>query len=180
MLPSANVSTSPTPRRFHTCGLWTTNRCVTVTQRLSELGIELVAPRPPVANYVGTKRSGDQLYVSARVSDLKGQVGSDITRDEAYGAARDTIVLLLAIVAADIGNLDQIASIDKVLGFVRAAPDFVELPQVIDGASDLLVALFGEAGRHARTATGVAQLPYGAAVQLEMIVRLSNSGQTGL
>jgi enamine deaminase RidA (YjgF/YER057c/UK114 family) len=146
---------------------------VGVTQRLDELGIELVAPRAPVANYVGTKRSGDQLDVSARVSDLRGQVGGDVTGDEAYEAARDTVILLLAIIAADIGSLDEIVSIDKVLGFVRAAPDFVEIPRVIDGASDLVVAVFGEAGRHARTATGVAQLPYGAAVQLEMTVRLS-------
>lgn len=146
---------------------------MSATQRLIELGIELEAPRPPVANYVGTKRSGDQLFVSARVSDLRGQVGSDVSKEQAYEAARDTVLLLLAVIRGDIGDLDQVASIDKVLGFVRAAPDFVELPAVIDGASDLLVAVFGEDGRHARTATGVAQLPYGAAVQLEMVVRLS-------
>jgi len=146
---------------------------MSATQRLIELGIELEAPRPPVANYVGTKRSGDQLFVSARVSDLRGQVGSDVSKEQAYDAARDTVLLLLAVIRGDIGDLDQVASIDKVLGFVRAAPDFVELPAVIDGASDLLVAVFGEDGRHARTATGVAQLPYGAAVQLEMVVRLS-------
>ena len=146
---------------------------VSAIQRLFELGIVLDAPRPPVANYAGTKRSGDQLFVSARVSDLKGQVGSDVSKEEAYEAARDTAVLLLAVIRADVGDLDRIASINKVLGFVRAAPDFVELPAVIDGASDLLVAVFGEEGRHARTATGVAQLPYGAAVQLEMVVRLS-------
>lgn len=151
-----------------------------MTQRLDELGIELAEARAPVANYVGTKRSGDQLFVSARVSDLRGQVGTDVTRDEAYLAARDTVVLLLSIIAADLGSLDEVASIDKVLGFVRSAPDFVELPQVIDGASDLLVEVFGEAGRHARTATGVAQLPYGAAVQLEMVVRLDEHDRTRL
>lgn len=151
-----------------------------MTQRLDELGIELAEARAPVANYVGTKRSGDQLFVSARVSDLRGQVGTDVTRDEAYGAARDTVVLLLSIIAADLGSLDDVASIDKVLGFVRAGPDFIEIPQVIDGASDLLVEVFGEAGRHARTATGVAQLPYGAAVQLEMVVRLDEHDRTRL
>ncbi|NNE98139.1 MAG: RidA family protein [Pyrinomonadaceae bacterium] len=78
----------------------------------------------------------------------------------------------MAIVKNEIGDLDQISSIEKMVGFVRSAPTFTEQPKVIDGASDLLVALWGEDGRHARTATGVAQLPFGAAVQLELIMRM--------
>lgn len=80
---------------------------------------------------------------------------------------------LLAGVNADLGSLDHVGSVEQMRGFVRSAPDFTEQPAVIDGASDLLIALFGEAGRHARTATGVAQLPFGAAVQLEMILGLT-------
>ncbi len=141
-----------------------------IEERLRELGLELPAAKAPVANYLGTKRSGDQLFVSARVSELRGEVGSEVSRDEAYAAARETALALLAIIRADIGDLDRILSVDKLLGLVRSASTFTEQPRVVDGASDLLVEVFGDAGRHARTATGVAQLPFGAAVQLEMVL----------
>lgn len=141
-------------------------------QRLESLGIRLDSAKAPVANYLGTKRSGNQLFVSGRVSDLQGEVGTDLTLDEAYGAARDTVVLLLAIVKADIGDLDRVASIDQLRGFVRSAASFTDQPRVVDGASDLLIEVFGNAGRHARTATGAPQLPSGAAVQLDMILTL--------
>lgn len=139
--------------------------------RLAELGIELPEAKTPVANYLATKRSGDLLFVSARVSRARGEVGSELTTDEAYRAARETMVHLLAIIKRDI-DLDAIESVDKMIGFVRSAATFTEQPKVIDGASDLLVEIFGERGRHARTATGVAQLPFGAAVQLELVLRL--------
>lgn len=143
-----------------------------IESRLKALGIELRNAKPPVANYVGTKQSGNLLFVSARVSPLRGEVGSDLSTEEGYEAARQALVDILAIVKADIGRLDRIESIEKMVGFVRSSATFVEQPKVIDGASDLLVELFGERGRHARTATGVAQLPYGAAVQLELVMRL--------
>ena len=145
-----------------------------VETRLKELGIQLPEPKAPVANYLGSKRSGDLLFVSARVSELQGEVGSDVTTSQAKQAARETVINILAIIKRDIENLDRIESIEKVLGFVRSARDFTEQPQVIDGASDLLIEIWGEAGRHARTATGVAQLPFGAAVQIEMILRLKS------
>ena len=144
-----------------------------IDERLTALGIELPAAKKPVANYLGTKRSGDLLFVSARGSELRGEVGSDVTTEEAYRAARNTMVDILGIVREDIGDLDAILSIEKMIGFVRSAPTFTEQPRVIDGASDLLVEIFGEAGRHARTATGVAQLPFGASVQLELVMRLT-------
>ncbi len=144
-----------------------------VEDRLRALGLTLPTAKPPVANYLGTKRSGDVLFVSGRVSQLRGEVGSDLTVEDATRAARDAMIDLLAIVKQDIGDLDRIVSIEQVRGFVRSAPTFTEQPRVIDGASDLLIALYGEAGRHARTATGAAQLPYGAAIQLDMIVRLA-------
>jgi enamine deaminase RidA (YjgF/YER057c/UK114 family) len=140
--------------------------------RLRELGHELPAPTAPVANYLGTKRSGDLLFVSGRVSTLRGEVGSEISPEHAREAARDTMLDLLAIVKRDVGELDRVVSIEQVRGFVRSAPGFTAQPAVIDGASDLLVALWGDAGRHARTATGAAQLPFGAAVQLEMVLRI--------
>lgn len=143
-----------------------------VEDRLGELGLTLPPPKAPVANYLGTKQSGDVLYVSGRVSRLRGEVGTDVTVDAAARAAHDTVLDLLAIVQADIGDLDRIASIERMQGFVRSAPGFTGQPKVIDGASDLLVAVFGETGRHARTATGAAQLPFGAAVQLDLVIRL--------
>lgn len=144
-----------------------------IETRLGELGLELPPAKPPVANYLGTKRSGDLLFVSGRVSQRRGEVGTELTVDEAKMAARDAMLDLLAIVKQDIEDLDRIASVEQVRGFVRSAPSFMEQPRVIDGASELLIALYGEAGRHARTATGAAQLPFGAAVQLDMVVRLS-------
>lgn len=144
-----------------------------IEARLRELGLELPPAKAPVANYLGTKRSGDLLFVSGRVSQRRGEVGTELSLDEGRLAARDAMLDLLAIVRNDIGDLDRIVSVEQVRGFVRSAPTFVEQPRVIDGASELLVALYGEVGRHARTATGAAQLPFGAAVQLEMIVRLA-------
>jgi enamine deaminase RidA (YjgF/YER057c/UK114 family) len=144
-----------------------------VEEKLRELGLTLPPPKAPVANYLGTKQSANLLFVSGRVSQMRGEVGSELTLEQAKVAARDAMVDLLAIVRNDIGDLDRIASIEQVRGFVRSAPTFMEQPKVIDGASELLIALYGEAGRHARTATGAAQLPFGAAVQLDMVVSLS-------
>jgi enamine deaminase RidA (YjgF/YER057c/UK114 family) len=141
-----------------------------IEDRLQELGESLPPYKAPVANYLGCKCSGDLLFVSGQVSEARGEVGSDIDLPAAQAAMLD----LLAIVKDAIGDLDLIESVEKVQGFVRSASTFTQQPQVINGASGLLVELFGEAGRHARTATGVAQLPYGAAVQLEMILRLKN------
>lgn len=143
-----------------------------VEARLNELGLTLPEPKPPVANYLGTKRSGDLLFVSGKVSALRGEVGNEVDVARAKLAARDVMLDLLAIIKQDIGDLDRIVSVERLHGFVRSAPTFIAQPEVIDGASDLLVELLGPAGRHARTATGVNQLPFGAAVQLDLILRL--------
>lgn len=146
-----------------------------VEGRLAELGLALPPPKTPVANYLGTKQWADLLFVSGRVSQQRGEVGTDVSLDAAARAARDTILELLAIIKADIGDLDRIVSIERMQGFVRSAASFTEQPRVIDGASDLLIAVFGESGRHARTATGAAQLPFGAAVQLDLVIRLRSA-----
>jgi len=142
-----------------------------IEKRLKSMGIDLPPPKTPVANYLGSKRSGDLLFVSARVSEQRGEVGTEVSEEEAYQAARDTLISILAIIKEDI-DLDQIASVEKLFGLVRSGPDFIRQPMVIDGASDLLIEIWGENGRHARTATGAPQLPYGASIQLEMILRL--------
>jgi enamine deaminase RidA (YjgF/YER057c/UK114 family) len=146
-----------------------------VEDRLRQLGLALPPPKTPVANYVGTKRSGDLLFVSGRVSQRRGEVGTELSVSDAQIAAREAMLDLLAIIKQDIGDLDAIVSIEQLRGFVRSSATFTEQPRVIDGASDLLLALYGDAGRHARTATGAAQLPFGAAVQLDMVVRLRSS-----
>jgi len=140
--------------------------------RLRELGLALPPPKAPVANYLGSKESGDLLFVSGRVSAQRGEAGSEVSTARAKTAARDTLLDILAILQHDIGDLDRIVSVEKLQGFVRSAPSFTEQPEVIDGASDLWVELLGESGRHARTATGVVQLPFGATVQLDMVLRL--------
>ena len=143
-----------------------------IEDRLRALGLTLPPPKAPVANYLGSKPSGQLLFVSGRVSRLRGEVGTEIDVATAAVAARDTLLDILAIVKQDIGDLDRIASVERMQGFVRSAQTLTEQPRVIDGASDLLVALWGEEGRHARTATGAAQLPFGAAVQLDLVLRL--------
>ena len=143
-----------------------------VEDKLASLGQALPPPKKAVANYLGCKQSGRTLYVSGRVSPTRGEVGTDLDVPKAQQAAREAALDILAIVKAEIGDLDRIEGVDKMIGFVRSSSSFTEQPKVIDGASDLLIELFGENGRHARTATGVAQLPFGAAVQLEMILRL--------
>jgi enamine deaminase RidA (YjgF/YER057c/UK114 family) len=143
-----------------------------VEARLKELGLTLPPPKPPVANYLSTKQSGDLLFVSGKVSALRGEVGSEIDTAHAKLAARDTMLDLLAIIKHDIGDLDRIVSVERLHGFVRSAPTFIAQPEVLDGASDLVVELLGPPGRHARTATGVNQLPFGAAVQLDMLLRV--------
>ena len=143
-----------------------------VEEKLHDIGESLPKPKQAVANYLGCKRSGNVLYVSGRVSPTRGEVGTDLTVTEAQVAAKEALPDILAIVKKEIGDLDNIVAVDKMIGFVRSAESFTEQPKVVDGASDLLVHIFGEQGRHARTATGVAQLPFGAAVQLELVLRL--------
>src|SRR5262245_763446 len=121
-----------------------------IDKRLEELGLVL-QPKAPVGNYLGSKSVGDLLFAAARVSDLKGEVGTEVSVEQAYQAARDTVVTILAIVKQDIKDLDLITGVVKVTGFIRSSPGFTNQPKVVDGASDLLIEIFGESGRHART-----------------------------
>ncbi len=143
-----------------------------IEDKLNQLGLHLLAPKPPVAKYLDCKRSGNLLFVSGRVSEKRGETGSDIAEAEAKIAARDTVLLILSIIKEEIQNLDLIGGVIKLQGFIRSSPDFIRQPQVLDGASELLIELFGENGHHARTATGVNQLPFGACVQIDMVLEL--------
>lgn len=146
-----------------------------IEDKLEKLGIPLGQAKPPVANYLGSKRVGDLLFVSGRKSELIGAVGTDVSEQQAKAAAKNTVLLILAIIKNDIKDLDRIEGIVKLHGFIRSSANFTRQPQVLDGASELLIELFGENGRHARTATGVFQLPYGATIQLDMVLKLRSS-----
>ena len=148
-----------------------------INERLATLGIVLPAVRPPVANYRPCVIDHDVVYVSGHgpILDGKlitGKVGRDLTLSDAKSASRVTAINILASLQSEIGDLDRIDRILKVFGMVNAAPGFNQMPSVIDGCSDLLVEVFGESGRHARSAIGVAELPSDIAVEIELVARL--------
>ncbi|HEY6782096.1 MAG TPA: RidA family protein [Candidatus Dormibacteraeota bacterium] len=147
---------------------------VSVDDRLAELHIVIPETTTPVANYVTARRMGNLLYLSSHLGKrddavVTGTVGDDVDTDTAYDLARHAAIDLLGTARAALGTLETIAVV-KLTGFVQSGPSFTEQSAVINGASDLLVAVLGaERGRHARSAIGVAQLPLGAAVELEAI-----------
>lgn len=151
---------------------------MTVAARLAELGIQLPAPAAAVANYVPFVRAGDLLHISGQLSNdasggVKGTVGADVSPEQARAAARMCGVNLLAQMSAALdGDLERVVRIVKLGGFVQAAGDFEAIPAVINGCSDLMVEVFGDKGRHARSAVGVYRLPLGFAVEVDAIVEV--------
>jgi len=148
-----------------------------IDERLAELGIVLPEPSAPVANYTSSSRSGDLLFVGGHgpidgTDIIVGKVGTDLTLEAGRNAARVTALSLLATMRADLGSLDQVEQIVKVFGMVNVGGSFDQMPAVIDGCSDLLVDVFGEQGRHTRSAVGLAALPFGIAVEIELIARV--------
>jgi len=147
--------------------------------RLKELGIELPAAPKPVANYVPVVRVGDLLFLSGVLPSKEGQLvmtgklGADVSIEQGVAAAKLAVLNALAIVKAEAGSLDRVKRIVKMVGHIASAPGFTDQPQVLNGASDLLVAVFGEAGRHARVAVGAAELPRQSPIEIELIVQVS-------
>ena len=146
--------------------------------RLQQKNIELPAVGVPVANYVGAVRTGNLLFLSGAGPDREwwgkgGKVGKDLTVEEGYRAARSTGLNLLATARQALGSLDKVKRVVKVLGMVNSAPGFTDQPKVINGFSDLMVEVFGEAvGKHARSAVGMAELPFGIPVEIEMVLEV--------
>jgi len=146
--------------------------------RIKTLGIQLITPTAPIANYVKAVRVGNIVYLSGHGPDrpdgslVTGKVGSDLTLEQAKDAARLTGISLLSTLKGEIGNLDKVKRVVKVLGMVNAVPAFEQHPQVINGCSDLMVEVFGVNGKHARSAVGMGSLPKNIAVEIEMIVEL--------
>ncbi len=147
--------------------------------KLAQLGVTLPDSPSPIANYVPAVRTGNLLFLSgvgpAAKPDGKvpaGKVGSDLTVEEGYEAARLVGINLLARLKAELGDLDRVSRVVKLLSMVNSAPDFTQPPAVANGCSDLLVEVFGEKGRHARSAVGMAALPNNIPVEIEMIVEV--------
>lgn len=150
-----------------------TNLC---EQNLKRLGIELPVTRSPLANYVAARRLGNQIYISGQVPSengkdkYNGKLGSDFSVEQGQAAARICAINILAQLRQALdGDLGRVVGVIKLLGFVNAEPDFMDHPKVINGASDLMVEVFGEAGRHARSSVGVYSLPRNVPVEVEAI-----------
>lgn len=150
---------------------------MTIDQRLIDLGIELPPVFPPAGNYVGCVVDNGLVYVGGHgpvngADVVRGKVGTDLTLEEARRAARMTGLSILATLKAELGSLDRVEQCIKVFGMVNVGPGFNQTPAVIDGCSDLLVEVFGAAGRHTRSAVGLAELPFDIAVEIELIARI--------
>lgn len=151
----------------------------TIEQRLIDHDIELPEAAAPAANYVPTVRSGNMLYVSGQVPVWNGGVrhvgklGADISVEEGQTCARLCGLNVIAQAKAALGDLDRVARVVKLVGFVNCTPEFGDQPKVVNGASDLMAEVFGDKGKHARSAVGVASLPFGVAVEVEAILEIA-------
>ena len=153
---------------------------MTPEQKLKQLGIDLGTVSAPVANYVNAVRTGNLLYLAGKgprpdASGVrpKGKVGREYTVEQAYQHARSVGLDLLAVMRQELGSLDKVKRVVKVLGMVNAVPDFTDHPKVINGCSDLFVEVLGERGKHARSAVGMGSLPMGIPVEIEVIVEVA-------
>ncbi len=151
---------------------------MTVSEKLKSLGLTLPPTPKPVAAYVPAVQVNDLIFTSGQLPivngqlQFKGKLGKEITKEQGYEAAKICALNALSAIQSVVGELDRIEQVVKVVGFVASAEGFTEQPAVVNGASEFLKALFGEKGAHARSAVGMAELPFGAAVELEMIVKV--------
>ena len=156
---------------------------MTPEDRLRTLGLALPEPPTPVGAYVLAAQSGALLFVSGTTCYdngrllYRGKVGRDLTIEQGYAAARQTALNLLAVLRLHLGSLERVAQVVKLNGYVNSAAGFIEQPAVINGASDLLQAVFGDSGRHARTSVGVAELPGDIPVEIELVVQVASPGR---
>ncbi len=149
-----------------------------IAARLAELGIVLPNPVAPIANYVPFVRSGTMLVVSGQISLgpaglMAGKLGGGVSIEDGQKAARQCALNVIAQIQSAVGNLDNVIRIVRLGGFINCTPDFVDAPKVMNGASDLMVEVFGDKGRHARSTIGVAALPANAAVEVEALVEIA-------
>jgi enamine deaminase RidA (YjgF/YER057c/UK114 family) len=151
----------------------------TIETRLAELGVTLPDAPAPAANYVPWVITGNQVFISGQISQgaggmIKGKLGAELSVEDGAAAAKACAISLLAQVkAATGGEIDRVVRLVKLVGFVNSTPDFVDQPKVINGASDFMVAVLGDAGRHARSAVSAASLPFGVAVEIEAVFEIA-------
>jgi len=143
-------------------------------KKLTEMGLQLPAVAKPIANYVKSVRVGNIVFLAGHTSELAGKVGKEVTTEQGYEAAKQTGLSLLASLKAEIGDLNKVKRTVKVLGMVNCTETFVDQPKVMNGFSDLMVAVFGERGKHARSAVGMYALPNNKSVEIEMIVEVED------
>src|SRR5215471_3476207 len=149
-------------------------------QHMKKLGIEISAPTSPMANYVNAVRTGNLLFLAGKGPGLpgkplsSGKVGRDFSIEQAYRLARETGLNLISVMKAELGDLDRVKRIVKVLGMVNATSEYSHQPEVINGCSDLFVEVFGERGKHARSAVGMGSLPRGIPVEIEVIIEVED------
>ena len=152
---------------------------MSIDARLAALGVTLPTPAKPVANYVPTVQTGNLLFVSGQLPigpnglEFSGKLGADLDAAAGATAARLCAINLIAQAKAALGDLDRVVRVVKLVGFVASTPDFTDHPKVVNGASDFFVEVFGDKGRHARSAVGVPGLPLGAAVEVEAIFEVA-------
>ena len=150
-----------------------------IEQKLASLGITLPPATKPGGSYVSTVQTGNLLFVSGHASiEHRGKLGRDLTAQQGYQIAREVAISLLGTIHDALDDLDRVARIVKLLGMVNSTEDFTEQPQVINGASELFVEVFGEGGKHARSAVGMAQLPLNSAVEIELILEIAATAPT--
>jgi enamine deaminase RidA (YjgF/YER057c/UK114 family) len=145
---------------------------MSVNDRLNELGITLPAVPGPAGNYVDAVQTGNLLYLSGKGPQSTGKLGKDVTLEQGYQDARSVGLIMLAVLQKELGDLDRVKRVVKLLGMVNAVPEFGDQPKVINGCSDLMVEVFGEKGRHARSAVGMGSLPGQITVEIEAIFEI--------
>jgi enamine deaminase RidA (YjgF/YER057c/UK114 family) len=185
--PATRVQAKLTCQTCHATGMLsarlvevaTAQRPSSPEARLQALGIQLPAVSPPIASYVPAVRTGNLIYLAGQgpitggKPTVTGKVGAELTEEQGNRVARETILNSLAVLRAEIGSLDRVRRIVKLVGWVNSAPGFTRQPWVINGASDLLVEIFGDAGKHARSAVGANELPLNIPVEIELIVEVA-------
>jgi|TARA_B110000240_G_C13471857_1_gene441357 enamine deaminase RidA (YjgF/YER057c/UK114 family) len=146
---------------------------MTIEDRLKELNIELPALSAPPGNFVAFVQTGNLLYLAGAGPKAKGKVGVEYSVEEAQEFARDVAIQHVAVIKSALGNLDRVARVVKALGMINAGPEFEQHPAVMNGYSDCMVDIFGDKGLHARSAIGMASLPFGIPVEVEAIIEIS-------
>jgi enamine deaminase RidA (YjgF/YER057c/UK114 family) len=148
---------------------------LTPEENLKRLGLELAPVRKAAGNYITHTRVGNLIFLSGQgVDQYKGKLGKEIDLETGYKAAQQSVLNLLSVLKHEIGDLSKVKKVVKLLGFVNSTADFIDQPKVMNGASDLLVEIFGEKGKHARSAVGMIQLPNNTTVEIEMIIEVED------